>query len=132
MSRLRWLASLARRLRVLGVLGVLGPAACLSPTLPLPPPEAPDYLTAAAEPGVWRIGGTATAGAMVLVRNERTGVIVGVEDADGSYLVTVEAERCDTASVFEVLGTHASESTYFIVRETVNGVPQDAPCTAPP
>ena len=114
--------------------GALWLAACLSPTLPLPPPDAPDYMSPATEVGSWRVGGNNTAGSTVFVRNERTGVIVGREDdeATGSYLITIEAERCDTASVFELVGTHVSDASYFVVRETVSGVPQDAPCLAPP
>ncbi|MBW2529508.1 MAG: hypothetical protein JRI23_35350, partial [Deltaproteobacteria bacterium] len=68
------------------------------------------------------------------VKNERTGAISGYEDRAqrGRYSLTIAAERCDLAEVFEIVGDDVSESTPFQIREVVNGVaqtscPGDAP-----
>ena len=100
-------------------------AACLSPTLPLPPPEAPDNIAQTSD-GVWEIRGECTAGARVLIKNEHTGAIVGFDDEQfqGRYKVELPAERCDAATLSEVVYDEATVATWFIVREVVGGVPQ--------
>lgn len=110
------------------VLGV----GCLSPTLPLPPPAEPEQMEPAATEGIWILHGSCTSGAMVLVRNERTGDIAGVEDRahEGRYELELAAERCDRATIFEALGDDITEGTSFLIRETVAGVPQDD-CSSP-
>jgi len=62
-----------------------------------------------------------------LVRNERTGVIAGVEDIDyeGTYSVQLQADLCDAAVVFEIVGGDVGPATSFIVRQTTAGVPSD-------
>lgn len=105
----------------------LGPA-CMSPTLPLPPPDAPDNIQQTAA-GSWEIRGSCTAGARVLIKNEHTGSIVGFDDEGfgGRYLIVLPAEECDAATVSEVVGDEATVATSFIVQEVVGGVPQ-SPC----
>jgi len=68
---------------------------------------------------------------MVLVRNERTGVIAGIEDQGytGRYLVQLPADRCDAAVVFELVGTEVTAGTPFIVQELVAGIPVE-PCAS--
>jgi hypothetical protein len=112
-----------RWILALGLLPLAG--ACLSPTLPLPPPEEPDSVTLSAETGAWEVRGSNTPGAVVLVKNLSTGVIAGVEDkdADGRYFIRVAGEECDGAEVYEIVGTDTSDTTFFILEEVVNGQP---------
>jgi hypothetical protein len=118
--------------RLTGVAAVASVGACLSPTLPLPPPAAPDQIGAStAEPGVWDIRGTCDPGAVVLVKNLRTKTIAGVEDRDanGRYLVRIEAEQCDPAVVWEIIGTTVTEATGFTIETVVNGTPAADTCS---
>ncbi|AUX43836.1 hypothetical protein SOCE26_052920 [Sorangium cellulosum] len=113
---------------------LLAGAACLSPTLPLPPPEPADTMrpSATAE-GVWQISGNCMAGARVSVFNQRTqrGVIEDDVDGNGRYHVEIEAEPCDTLFVWQELiddgdGQEQSESQAFLVEErTPLGVVND-------
>ncbi|MSP26386.1 MAG: hypothetical protein EXR75_14785 [Myxococcales bacterium] len=111
---------------------MLAMASCVSPTLPLPPPDAPAEVSPSAEPGHWDVRGTCHAGAVVLVQNIATGVIVGVEDGnhDGRYFVQLEAEECDVGEVTELIETTVSEGTYFLISETSNGLVATDTCTA--
>ncbi|WP_437738501.1 hypothetical protein [Sorangium sp. So ce1335] len=112
---------------------LLAGAACLSPTLPLPPPEPADTMrpSAGAE-GMWLISGNCTPGARVSVFNERTqrGVIEDDVDGNGRYHVEIEAELCDTLLVWQELqegGEEDSEALRFVVEErTPLGVVNDA------
>jgi hypothetical protein len=100
-------------------------AACLSPTLPLPPPEEPDTIGLSAD-GVWEVRGLCTPGAVVLVQNLATGLIWGVEDKDGDghYFVRVEGELCDPADVSELFGTTTSDGTFFLLETRISGLAQ--------
>ncbi|MDI1451214.1 hypothetical protein [Polyangium sp. 6x1] len=101
---------------------------CLSPTLPLPPPEAPDTISPqAATPGMWTISGSCLQGAIVIVFNERTGAgsVVEDRDGDGRYEVTIEAEVCDLAWVAQDLGEDESARATFVVQERTPSGPID-------
>jgi hypothetical protein len=106
------------------VVGLVGVSACLSPTLPLPPPETPDAVGASVDAGVWEVRGSCTPGATVLIRNVNTGVISGTEDKnnDGRYFIRVDAEACDGAEVFEIVDTTTSDASFFLIEPTTNGV----------
>lgn len=111
---------------------VLAVAGCLTPTLPLPPPEAPEGIGWLDEAdGVWQVRGHCTPGALVLVRNVNTGKIVGVEDrdADGRYFVEVLGEICDAAEVSQVIDDDVSGQTFFVLEPTVNGLPTSDVCS---
>ena len=116
-----------RRILLSGLFGVCLLAGCLSPTLPLPPPEEPTTISESPTPGVWSVSGTCTQGAMVLIRDERTGVIAGGEDRlhTGHYAIQVQAQECDTATVFEVVEDNVSGGTSFLIRAVVGGVAQN-------
>jgi hypothetical protein len=105
-------------------------AGCLSPTLPLPPPSAPLNIAKAQEAGHWQLRGTCADGATVLVKNEATTRITGVEDSDGDgrYFITVEAKECDRAEVWQIVGTEVSIATSFVIEPTLNGVPTGSTC----
>lgn len=105
---------------------VLGatPIACLSPTLPLPPPGPPEGVNQGADEGFWDVRGHCTQGARVLIKNLGTGVIAGTEDADGDgrYFIRIEAQLCDAGEVSEVVGTNSSDTTFFLFEPTVAGI----------
>ncbi len=100
--------------------------ACLSPTLPLPPPEEPDGVAmSSTEEGVWDIRGSSTPGAVVLIKNVSTGIIAGTEDddGDGRYFIRVEGDLCNGAEVQELIGNDTSDTTFFLLEPRVNGEP---------
>ncbi len=103
---------------------------CVSPTLPLPPPDAPAQITLAADGSTWAIRGSCTPGAVVLVKNDATGLISGVVDVDrdGRYLVDIQAKPCDIGEVWEIIGDTASTATLFYVEPTTNGTPTAKSC----
>jgi len=108
---------------------MVGASACLSPTLPLPPPEAPDSVSeSSVGDGVWDVRGVCTPGARVLVKNTETGVIAGRDDDDydGHYLIPIQADLCDFAVVYELVDDNASDGTGFTIQPTVNGLPDDS------
>lgn len=102
-------------------------AGCVSPTLPLPPPDAPSGLSVQTATGEWTVTGTCLQGALVTVFNEETGegAVVEDRDQDGFYQVRIKAQRCDAGWVQQVLGQDMSAPTTFVIMETVNGLPVD-------
>ncbi len=109
------------------VAAVLVPAGCLSPTLPLPPPEAPQAIRQNVD-GTWTIVGDCSPGAFVTVFVERDGIGAVVEDrdADGRYAVSVNAERCDVIAIWQQDGEETSASNRSVVQEVENGLPRDS------
>lgn len=107
--------------------------ACLSPTLPLPPPEEPSAIELLSDGETWSIRGRCTEGAQVIVLNEATGRGVVFEDREraGIYSVVLPATTCDLASVSIVLDGEASGSTSFVVQERQGGVDVDPSTCAP-
>jgi hypothetical protein len=106
--------------------GLLFPG-CLSPTLPLPPPEAPQAIQQNAD-GTWTIVGECSPGAFVTVFVERAGLGAVIEDrdADGRYAVDIKAERCDVVAIWQQDGAETSASNRAIVQEVENGLPLDS------
>ena len=128
----RWLK---RRGILLALLAVGG---CLSPTLPLPPPDAPvsiTELTPQTEGGesTWIVRGACTPGTIVLVENLETGRIDGVEDDDfdGRYSLVVTAKRCARADVWLLFEDTQSSRTGFLVAPTTNGTLVSNECASP-
>lgn len=122
------------------LLGAVSLAGCLSPTLPLPPPEAPLGVEDTGTPAsggsnetVWVVRGACLPGSLVLVENEATGKVFGIEDldADGRYAFTIEAVRCDIASVWQIAGDVQSGRTSFLMAPTQNGVVDESECVGP-
>ncbi|WP_437594548.1 hypothetical protein [Sorangium sp. So ce1000] len=123
----------ALHLAVALAISLLSGAACLSPTLPLPPPEPADTIRPSADrEGVWQISGNCSPGARVSLFNERTqrGVIEDDTDGNGRYHIEIEAQLCDTLLVWQKLegtGGEESEAQSFLVEErTPLGVVNDA------
>ncbi len=102
-------------------------AGCVSPTLPLPPPGAPDGLSVETATGEWTVTGTCLQGALVTVFNEETGEgsVIEDRDLDGRYAVRIKAQRCDTGWVQQAIGQDVSAPTPFVIVERVNGLPVD-------
>lgn len=115
------------RLALIGALGVLSGSACLSPTLPLPPPEKPDVIENDASTGFWTISGDCNAGAIVMVFNENTGEGAVIEDRDGNgrYKVTIKGDLCDMGWVKQESGLDTSSRTTFTIEERTSAGPVD-------
>jgi len=123
----------ALRLTALAV-SLLAAAACLSPTLPLPPPEDPDTIQPSAEhSGYWRVSGECYTGAMVTLFNDRTrkGVVVEDTDRNGRFSVEIEADVCDLVMISQEVvtdenGLETSSTSSFVIEErTSAGVVDD-------
>ncbi len=118
-------------LRFLAAAVLVALPGCLSPTLPLPPPEPPDTISPEAAPGTWTLSGPCLAGALVIVFNERTGegVVVEDRDRDGRYEIQLEADLCDLAWVAQALGEDESARTTFVVQDrTPSGLIDPSAC----
>jgi hypothetical protein len=120
---------LSLRLLASFALVALAAPSCLSPTLPLPPPEVPDAIRIGSATGTWEVFGHCTRGAIVTVFNENAGVGVVFEDRDatGSYHVIVEGAECDVARVWEDVGGERSASKTFVLAPHEPGDPTDNP-----
>ena len=96
------------------VFAVLG-ASCLSPTLPLPPPDVESVQMSS--PTQWTIAGSCQPGAIVSIFNDtqKQGVLYQDVALMGRYVVTLTADQCDMGWVSEVVGTEASGQTAFLV-----------------
>jgi len=117
---------------------VLAVASCVSPTLPLPPPEEPESMQAIeAEDGtfgeLWQVSGTCLPGAQVTIFNTVTerGVVVLDGDGDGRYTAILPATLCDLALVSQERDDEASADTGFVVQEVASGTPVDSATCAP-
>lgn len=116
---LKVLAMLRRgfhRFGFLAVAGALFASSCLSPTLPLPPPDV-ETSSAAPDGKHWVISGTCTPGALVTVLNDVTGMGAVYEDRSetGKWFVEIEAEQCDKAWASQQHGSDDSGRTGFII-----------------
>lgn len=105
-------------------LGVAG--GCLSPTLPLPPPESPDTISLSPE-GLWEVSGSCIEGAEVVVLNEETGQGAVFVDRDrrGRYAVSIEGEPCDVLLVSQSLGSEESGEARALLEPVEGGVEVD-------
>jgi hypothetical protein len=101
--------------RLLLVVASLGLAGCLSPTLPLPPPNRPDVSTPD-ESGLVRLQGVAAPSAEVLAWNHANGLIAGqVTGADSRYDFTIRANVADEIELWYVQGSEESQSIRVVV-----------------
>ena len=113
---------------VLSLLSLVAVASCLSPTIPLPPPDAPSIITAGTTPGTWEVYGTCEPGATVTVVDEATNLGVVVINSAGSYHVTLAGTKCDWAWVTQAIeGGEPSAPTYFQLAVTGLGTPDNNP-----
>ena len=92
-------------------------ASCLSPTLPLPPPDRPD-VSAPDENGLVRLQGVAAPQAEVIAWNHDTDLIAGqVTGDDSRYDFTIQAEAHDFIELWYVQGSEESQSIRVVVPE---------------
>jgi hypothetical protein len=123
-----------RSLLTVALAGLVSMAAssCLSPTLPLPPPDHPNLIQAGTEPGTWVVAGDCPPNAFVTVVNQKTGRGEFTQiTQDGHYQVTVDGAQCDFAKVFFVEGLDATEATGFDLAPFMRGDPQVNPLCQP-
>ena len=102
-------------------------ASCLSPTLPLPPPEHPDSVGQDMN-GLWQISGTCDKGATVYVLNTATGLGAIFEDLKlhGTYHVAIGGNACDTIWVSQwTLDSGESPPNAFVLEAWSSGGPTD-------
>jgi hypothetical protein len=91
--------------------------ACLSPTLPLPPPDRPD-VSAPDESGLVRLQGLAAPQAEVIALNHSNHVIAGqVTGDDSRYDFTIKAAVGDYIEVFYIQGADESPTVRVTVPE---------------
>jgi hypothetical protein len=109
----------------LAVLAV-APASCLSPTLPLPPPDV-SSVAQADTAGQWTVAGDCSAGATVTVLNVKTGLGAVFEDLErtGFFSVTVQGTQCDPVQVWQELDENLSNAATVTLQATTNGNPTD-------
>ncbi|MEP7125997.1 MAG: hypothetical protein ABJE95_34005 [Byssovorax sp.] len=88
---------------------------CLSPTLPLPPPDVESVQSM--DQRQWTVAGSCTPGAIVSVFDvtQNKGVLVEDVDLSGKFVVTLTATLCDQAWVSQVIGTETSAETPFVI-----------------
>ena len=89
-------------------------ASCLSPTLPLPPPDVESVQDAGRSQ--WTIAGSCTPGAVVSIFNDtqNKGVLLEDTDLSGKFVVTVTADLCDVGWVSQSIGTETSAHAPFL------------------
>ena len=103
------------RVVVIGA-GLAGLAvACLSPTLPLPPPERP-MVTGTETAGLVRLSGAVEPQSEVFALNHNNNLISGEYTESGAYDFTLQAEERDWVSLWYVHETEASPATDFVVK----------------
>lgn len=90
-------------------------ASCLSPTLPLPPPDVESIQQASVTQ--WTISGSCLPGAVVSVFNEtqKQGVLIEDTAQLGKFVVTLKANECDVGWVSQLVGTETSGQAGFVV-----------------
>lgn len=106
-SRRRWVLLLA----------VVGAFGCLSPTLPLPPPNRPDVEGPDAS-GRVTLSGWVQPGAHVYADNLHTGLSAG-QQADlstGNYRFQIGAEVGDRLAFYYRIGTDVSQALEILIR----------------
>lgn len=95
-------------------------AGCLSPTLPLPPPDSPNISAVNDEGFVTLQGlpGGAEPEALVVALNQRTGNGV-IERADklGQYTIVIAAQVGDTLTLWQVVGVDQSDIRQIIIKD---------------
>ena len=101
---------------LLGAALALGASACLSPTLPLPPPGAPE-VSAVDKDGNVTLTGTANANAVVFAFDDRTeGGAIATASSAGGYAMKLAAKTGDTIEVWQEVGGDRSASVIVTVK----------------
>jgi hypothetical protein len=109
-------------------------AGCLSPTLPLPPPNRPT-VSAPNEDGIISVSGVVQSRATAYVHNSRTDMIIGQITGDsGEYEIAIPAEVGDRLFVWQAYQTLESSPIEVLVPAEDEGdsIPPPASAGAPP
>lgn len=102
----------------LGLLSFAAMSGCLSPTLPLPPPEQPQVDGPDPATGEVRLRGSVPKKSQVFAINLRSKDIRGqVVGNDGLYDFFLPAQIGDEVSMFYRNGTDESQSLLFMIRD---------------
>lgn len=113
-----------RRRVFLGLLSGAAITGCLSPTLPLPPPEQPEVSGPDPATGEVRLRGSVPKKSQVFAINLRSKDIRGeVVGNDGRYDFFLPARIGDEVSMFYRKGTDESQSLLFMIRNPNPEVP---------
>lgn len=97
------------------VFGALLSGACLSPTLPLPPPAKPTISTPDSR-GFALVVGKVPANTTIYVENLRNGKVAGERTpSTGRYSVEIEAEVADRLQIYYVQSLERSQSIVVLV-----------------
>lgn len=108
------MASPSRR-RLVCVAAALAVAACLSPTLPLPPPSEPT-VTGPDEAGVVRLQGRARPTAWVFAVNKASQFgAFQAADAEGRYELELRAQVGDEVALWYELNGEGSEALILVI-----------------
>jgi hypothetical protein len=118
-----------------GLAALLAIASCNSPTLPLPPPAAPEEVVLSDDGTRVELAGTgAIPGALVLVFNEQPSVLSGAivtADASGRYRLTAAVDLSVSSvnefDIWQRVGTDDSSLITFLVRARTLGTPDAGP-----
>ena len=104
-----------RGLLWLGASAVIA-SACLSPTLPLPPPSKPEVEGPTAN-GQVRLSGEVQGGAEIMAANLRTKEIRGqITGTDGLYSFWIAAQVGDEIVLWYAVGNKESPNTNFVIK----------------
>jgi hypothetical protein len=96
--------------RLLLVVAGLCLASCLSPTLPLPPPDRPS-VSAPDENGLVRVQGVAVPKAEVIAWNRQSDLLAGqVTGDDSHYDFTIKAQVSDNIELWYIQGDEESQT----------------------
>ncbi len=88
---------------------------CLSPTLPLPPPDRP-AVSAPDESGLVRLQGVAAPQSEVIAWNHANNVIAGQVTTDSArYDFTIQAKAADVLELWYTQGTEESQTIVVVV-----------------
>ncbi|HET9958541.1 MAG TPA: hypothetical protein VFQ61_28800 [Polyangiaceae bacterium] len=102
--------------RSFALFGGLFVAACLSPTLPLPPPSEPE-VSGPTEQGLIRLTGNAPGGAWMYALNKTSNVgVFNRATPEGRYDLEIPAEVGHRIALWYELDGEQSESLLFTVR----------------
>jgi hypothetical protein len=90
-------------------------ASCLSPTLPLPPPDRPS-ISSPDENGLVRVQGVAAPQAEVIAWNHQSGLLAGqVTGDDSRYDFTMKAAVNDAIDLWYIQGSDESPTVRVVV-----------------
>ena len=103
--------------RLLMLVAALGLASCLSPTLPLPPPDRPNVSAPDAD-GLVRLQGVAAPQSEVIAWNHDNDVIAGqVTRESANYDFTIRGEVGDFIELWYIQGHEESQTVRVTVPE---------------